>query len=575
MKLVKLSCNHDSFQTIEFNSNGLTIILGSKSDDKNNSSVNGVGKTQAMRLVNFCLGTKSTSLTAKTLKHAVPHWIFSLEFTIGKTTHVIDRSGDSNIIQLNGEKLKLAQLHDWLNISGVFPKVNNYTYLSFRSLFRRFLRVEREDSLSPLTLEKETAYTSLINNAYLMGLDLTLIKQKHQLKEKVEANKATQKLLKQDSYLQEVFKTSSNPLAKKKELEKEIPKLENNLKNFTIADDYHKIEKQAEELTNSCRDIQMQMAALNFKIESINKSLIQNPDINNQQLLELYQGLQQIFKPEALTHFETVQKFHDELTINRITRLEKEKLQIQNQINNLDSEFTKISTQRDQKLFLLKEKRALDEYLILANQLASYQEELEHLNKYITFDDDIKKQNLEIKKQILTVISSALEYVKSDPLQDFNAKYQAITNVLYPHLSSGIFIETVDSENNMLTYEISVELETDGSDGVSDAKVLAYDWLIFNYGNHNMQTLWHDNRIFADIDPEELAKWFTFVFERLDKSDKQYVVSININNYQDMKSFLAKDLALKLDQRIKIKLLGDKPSNKLMGINFDKPRKNS
>ncbi|HCI7193955.1 TPA: DUF2326 domain-containing protein, partial [Acinetobacter baumannii] len=310
MKLIKLSCNHQSFQTIEFNPNGLTIILGSKNEDKNSSSVNGVGKTQAMRLVNFCLGTKSTSLTAKTLKHAVPHWIFSLEFTIGKTTHVIDRSGDSNIIQLDGKKIKLTQLHDWLNLSGVFPKVNDHVYLSFRSLFRRFLRVEREDSLSPLTLEKETAYTSLINNAYLIGLDLTLIKHKHQLKEKFEANKTTQKLLKQDSYLKEVFKSSSNPLQKKKELEREIPKLEDNLKNFTIADDYHKIEKQAEELTTKCRDIQMQMAALNFKIESINKSLIQNPDINNQQLLELYQGLQQIFKPEALAHFEAVQKFH-------------------------------------------------------------------------------------------------------------------------------------------------------------------------------------------------------------------------------------------------------------------------
>ena len=125
----------------------------------------------------------------------------------------------------------------------------------------------------------------------------------------------------------------------------------------------------------------------------------------------------------------------------------------------------------------------------------------------------------------------------------------------------------------MLTYDLSVELETDGSDGVSDAKILAYDWLIFNYGYHNMQMLWHDNRIFADIDPEELAKWFSFVLGSLNSSSKQYIVSININNYKDMKQFLSMELVEQLDKLVKIELLGDKPSNKLMGINFDKPRK--
>ena len=127
MKLVKLSCNHESFKTIEFNPTGLTIILGSKSEGTANSSVNGVGKTQAMRLVNFCLGSKTNTLTAQTLKHAVPHWIFSLEFKIGKISHIINRSGDSNTIQLDGEKIKITQLYDWLNLSGATPPLRRAT----------------------------------------------------------------------------------------------------------------------------------------------------------------------------------------------------------------------------------------------------------------------------------------------------------------------------------------------------------------------------------------------------------------------------------------------------------------
>ena len=72
MKLIRLSCNQASFHNIEFNPTGLTLILGKKSENtKKSSSVNGVGKTQVLRLVHFCLGAKNDNDISETLKHAV------------------------------------------------------------------------------------------------------------------------------------------------------------------------------------------------------------------------------------------------------------------------------------------------------------------------------------------------------------------------------------------------------------------------------------------------------------------------------------------------------------------------
>lgn len=360
MKLIKLSCNQPEFRTINFNPEGLTIILGTKGDDKE-SSVNGVGKTQSLRLINFCLGAKSTNSLAKTLAHAVPTWIFKLEIEVNKVAHVIERSGNSKLIRLNNQDIKLTKLQEWLDLSGIFPKTNEYKYLSFRSLFKRFTRTEKSDCLNPLFIEKESDYSSLINNAYLLGLDLNLINEKFNLKEKVKANTATQKLLKQDSYLSEVVKTGANPTARKEFLEKTIPNLEKNLQNYSIAEDYHQIEKDIESLTEQSRGIQRNISALNFKIISINKSIEQTPDISNQDLLDLYTGLQHLFKPEALAHFSTVQKFHDDLTINRKTKLEKEKLGIIAEIEELKNTHNVISHKRDKKLAFLKDKHALDE----------------------------------------------------------------------------------------------------------------------------------------------------------------------------------------------------------------------
>lgn len=572
MKLIKLSCNQPEFQTINFNPEGLTIILGTKGDDKE-SSVNGVGKTQSLRLINFCLGAKSTNSLAKTLAHAVPTWIFKLEIEINKITHVIERSGNSKLIRLNNQDIKLAKLQEWLDLSGIFPKISQYKYLSFRSLFKRFTRTEKSDCLNPLFIEKESDYSSLINNAYLLGVDLNLINEKFNLKEKVKANTATQKLLKQDSYLSEVVKTGANPTARKEFLEKRIPNLETNLQNYSIAEDYHQIEKDIESLTEQSRNIQRHISALNFKINSINKSIEQTPDISNQDLLDLYTGLQHLFKPEALAHFSTVQKFHDDLTINRKTKLEKEKLGIFTEIEELKNTHNAISLNRDKKLAFLKDKHALDEYIAIAKELSSLQEELEHLKKYLSINDDIKQQNLSIKGQIINSISLALEYLKSDPLGTLSLKFQEITSKLYPKYSSGVYITLNDSENNMLMYDLAVELQTDSSDGVANAKIISYDWLIFMHGFHNMNVLWHDNRFFADIDSGELAKWFEYTTNELANTQKQYVTTININNYEDMKHYLSNEQIREFDSKVAIKLLSDESKNKLLGIDFDKQRK--
>lgn len=580
MKLIRLSCDQDSFRTINFNPEGVTIILGRKnpdeiSDGSLKSSVNGVGKTQALHLVNFCLGASNKNEISTLLNHAVPDWVFKLEFSVNDCEHFIERSGDSKNLLLDEKKVSLAALQSWLDSSGIFPKVNDFKYISFRSLFSRFARPHKKDSIDALSLGSETTYTSLINNAYLMHVDLSLIERKHQLKQKLEANKSTRKLLNQDSYLKDSLKSTPNSTLRKKELEKTVLQMTEDLNNFTISDDYYEIEKEAEELKLIGRDLQRNISALQFKVSNIDKSLENNPDIDVTQLMHLYEGLENIFKSETLAHFEKVHRFHIELTTNRVARLRKEKINIQNQIININEELKQVVSKRDAVFSLLKDTHALDEYLSVTNQLSSYKEELAYLKKYITMDEDIKKQNLDIKKKLIDVVASALEYVQSDPLNYLHSKFQEITNEIYPHLNSGIFIELIESDNNMLTYKLFVELDTDGSDGVASSKILAYDWLIYKYGYHNMQMLWHDNRLFADTDPEELARWFEFVSKDLENTNRQYITSININNYEDMTEFLSDEVIDYLNRSIAITLRGDKKSNKLLGINFDKHRKTS
>jgi len=74
MQLIRLSANHNSFNTVNFNPSGLTLIVGAHS--KKGSTYNGVGKSLIVELLHFCLGSSKN----EEFERKIPQW----EFTLGK-----------------------------------------------------------------------------------------------------------------------------------------------------------------------------------------------------------------------------------------------------------------------------------------------------------------------------------------------------------------------------------------------------------------------------------------------------------------------------------------------------------
>jgi uncharacterized protein YydD (DUF2326 family) len=107
MRLIELGCDRPSFHPLNFNREGLTLIVGDGSADKSKEgSSNGVGKTLALGLVHHCLGANADSR----LKATVPDWQFHLRFEINGARHMIQRSGDGKKVVLDGKKLPVTKL---------------------------------------------------------------------------------------------------------------------------------------------------------------------------------------------------------------------------------------------------------------------------------------------------------------------------------------------------------------------------------------------------------------------------------------------------------------------------------
>ena len=358
MKLIELSANQKSFKTIRFNQNGLTLIVGDSSPDRQEGSSNGVGKTLALKLVHHCLG----ATLDKKLKSGVPDWIFSLEFNINGTDHLIERSADGKKLALDEKTISNKKLLEWLNASGVFRLDPALPGLTFRSLITRFGRRHLKDCVDPIATYKESDFDGLLRSLYLLGADCQLVAAKKTHKNRIDELKKNLKNWDTDHVLRDMFRAGSQPKVRADWLDKEIPRIKADLSRFRVAEDYRAIELEAGELTRYLREIEKQIAIVKFQVDGINKSLENQPDLRKDELLELYEGLQEVFRPEMLAHFDAVENFHNSLSFNRKTRLESDKVRLNTQMKELDGKRNKVGETRDQLLATLQGKRALDEY---------------------------------------------------------------------------------------------------------------------------------------------------------------------------------------------------------------------
>jgi len=564
MRLLELRSDHGSFQTIRFNSEGLTLIVGDGSKDKKEGSSNGVGKTLALGLIHHCLGANVDNR----LKDIVPDWTFSLSFSHHGKEHLIERSGDGRRISLDGKSLAAKGLRTWLDKSGAFRLDPDLPGLSFRSLFTRFGRHFREDCNDPLRTKKEPEFDATFRSLYLLGLDCRLALSKRNNKVEMENLQGSTKAWKQDGILRDTLRASGQPKVRLEWLEREIPRLKSDMTKFQVAENYRAIESNIDDLTQQLRKAEQEVAILKFQLEGIEKSLAQQPDISKAQLLDLYEGLQETFKPEVIQHFEAVEKFHTSLAINRGRRLTQDKLRLEAELKSYQGCISELARQRDSKAGMLQGKRALDEYASLSQQVASLEEEKKRLVEYLGLNAHLQDEIQKLKATQLFEDLKTKEYLITSPAAELDQYFRSLAEKLYPHSPAGISLES-NTGTGKLRFDLAVHMEGKASDGINAASIVCFDWLLLMRGaNHTMDFLWHDNRLFAHIDPRPRAAWFSNLLRTLPETGKQYIATINTENYDAMESHLADEDRVALRETVVLRLRGDKPENKLLGIQF-------
>ncbi len=571
MRLIELSANQESFNTISFNRTGLSLILASQKVADAQKTYNSTGKSLSIVLTHFCLGSSSI----KQLEKHLPGWEFTLTFEINGVEYISRRSTDNqNQIFLNDIKYRLVDFNAFL-FDLLFEPVNDIDSITFRSLISRFIRPGRGSYKDATTfIDKQKPYAELLNNTYLLGLDSKFVFEKYKLKKDLEEAESFNKQFVKKPEFQKLVSDSGgkNIDISIRNLKDDAERLKKALDSFVVADDYHLIKQEADDFARLISEQQNEITRFQNAVKNIETTLALRKDVAVEKVLRLYEEAR-VELPEMLKkNMQEVEQFHKSLLSDRSNRLTKEKQQFEKQIQKLTNEITVLGEQQSKRLQMLKGKGALDQYMALSQKLSETEERLHRYELFREITTRQKNKITEIEIGLKSSNISANKYLleTATPVLESNISlFQSIVRQCYDDKSAGIEIENNEG-NNQIRFNINPFIDSDGGGGINKVKIFCFDWtLLLAQHFHKIKLLWHDSLIFEGVDPRQRASLLKFAYEESEKRGFQYIIALNQDEFEaarkDLET-LEPGLSDKILKRRILELTDESDATKLLGV---------
>ena len=575
MRLIKLSANNPGFKTIEFNRTGLSLIVGRRHNNdytKNKKETyNSVGKSLSIALINFCLGSqKNPEFETK-----LADWEFTLEFELEDIVFFATRKcSNQEVIFLNDEEHKLKDYTEFL-ASKVFTIPDGSKFLTFRSLLPRFIRPQKASYNSfDNFIPEEQEFQRTVNNAFLLGLDVFLILKKFSLKDEFDKIEDMRKAFERDTIIKSFFEQNEDDDFEIDvvDLKLKIQRLEQNLSKFEVAEDYHEVVKEADDLKLQIKTLDNKAATIKTAISNIEKSLDITPDIPKKRIEQLYKEAMVSLSDAVVKQLAEVEEFNNKILDNRSQRLLKEKSDFEKRLHELETTSRKLGKLKDGKLEYLDSKSALDEFTKMNEQLKELKIKLDSIEKYRQLKQEYKSKSEELKREFSLENSKTTEYLeKTRPLIENNILiFKALAEEFYEHKRAGIEVR-INEGINKNRFEIKAKIDDDKGDGVNDVKLFCFDWtLLLAKHNHKMKFIFHDSRLLSEIDSRQQATLFKVAHNKTNNHSLQYLISANQNTLDSLKLEMGEEEYERIiTNHIILELTDESAESKLLGIEIE------
>lgn len=578
MRLIALSANKSTFRTVKFNRNGLSIVVGQKKVLRDGSSsksktYNGVGKSLLLQLVHYCLASDPNDAFRKHLDG----WIFSLEFELQGNAHRITRSADKpSELSLDGEKITLPKLRTWL-LAGSFYPQQGIQGLTFRSLILPFIRsgraaYDRFDRAGAGDAKNE--YWALVRNAFLLGLDLNLLTEKHRLRLRQTQLDKTVKQLESDPVFADVFADDKASL-ELVQLREEALAVEARLRNFQVADDYTTVQETANGIKRQLESVRRELVKTQESIAQVDRSLGTRSDLDPRLVEKVYAEANVAFPDAVKRSIAEVLEFQRQLTQQRIYRLTQERQSLELRRVELERELRSLSPALEHALRYLGSHVALDEFLVASERLSSLRQQAVRLQTTKEQRERVKREMKSIDVELAEQTLKAEDFLVTATalVEEAAVRFRSYSMQLYPQGVSGLTVAN-DSGANQLRYRIEAHIPRDAAEGINEAKIFCYDLTLLTLRRgHQVEFLAHDSSLFSPIDHRQRLGIFRLVDRAARANDIQYIATLNEHDITSMRPSDATELAefdaLFSEPNIVLRLTDNSARERLLGIDVD------
>lgn len=570
MKLLSLRANKASFHPVIFK-DGINVIVGKQvapHNENDGNTYNGVGKSLTLHLIHFCCGSRKIDSFSK----KIPDWEFTLRFTVDDIEHYCTRStNNQNKIEFDGEMLKPRAVQEKL-LELCFDQITMPANMTWTTLFSRFIRRYRSSYSSfDAFVPRESDYSKILNNCYLLGIDIDLVVAKKELRDRQMAAAATEKAIKSDPLFRQYYLGKNDAELDVADLEYQISMLEKEISEFKVSNNYHELELEADEKSYQKKELENKRVLVSNHIKNIEDSEKETDKVKEEKLLKIYEAAKVEIPEMIKKSLDEVTKFHGELLETRNARLRKELARHKSELKEIDTQITSLGKRMDELLDYLNSHGALEEYVALTKQLSSLQNDLNRIQEYQKILKAYRDTKLDIRASMIEQDKSADAYLEEENayLDNLKNSYWNYAKRFYPKKKSGLVIRNNLGEN-MLRYTLEARIEDDSSDGVNEVRMFCFDWLLLNCQKSKIKFVAHDSRMFANMDPRQRETLFRIAFETCKTTDFQYICSVNEDALLSFESMMTEEEYQDIvNSNIILELNDDAPESKLLGIQID------
>jgi uncharacterized protein YydD (DUF2326 family) len=559
--MITLNCIYSEtrlFDRVVFHP-GINIILGKYPSDERNTdgkrSVNGIGKSTLVRLIDFALLSSpgQGALNPKTYPFLQDHNVV-LEITIDEVIYRIVRSfenpstvhfgrKDESLVEYT--KLELREvLGNKFFMSGTYPG-GYYTNTWFRELIKFFVKDDigrrgQDTPINFLARRRGVRKAQLLTyNFFLLGLPNEHLYDYGNVQVQ-SGDKATARRELERQIEQETGKPISEFRTEVAKFKERVTLLETSLQEFEFLETYKDVEERLVEIARLISEQLGRYHAYRKTLERYAESYRVEIEVSVEKVRALYEDVDRDLGTFVEKTLDEVIQFRREIAENRRRFLTDKERELEGAISQVMSDITALERKRQKLYNLLQEKGAFDSIRHTYEQLIEEKVDLERSSAKLTQLLEMQSSIAKLRLRLSELTSAIIEDIRAsqEQINALRLLYKEILeNAIFVDKSTqGGYLDVQEDSSKRPPIDIIVNVPKSESLGKYQFSLLAYDLTVFfsiiRSGRRLPHFLIHDG-VFHSIARKTVVNVLNHVYQQsLANSGFQYIITGNEDEFE-------------------------------------------